>query len=123
MKIAFLVTRILLGVLFTVFGLNGFLHFIPTGPMPAGPAGQFIGALSQTHYMDFVFAVQLIGGILLLVNRYVVLALTLLAPVIVNIILFHACMAPSGLPLAFVACLLWLFSAYRYRETFASLLR
>src|SRR5271165_6835956 len=114
MKILFLVSRILLGLLFTVFGLNGFLHFIPMGPMPTGPAAQFIGALGETPYMTAVFGIQLIGGILLLLNRYVPLALTLLAPVIVNIILFHAFMAPSGLPLAAVACILWLLTAYRF---------
>ena len=123
MKTFTLITQILLGLLFTVFGLNGFLHFIPMGPMPTGTAGQFIGALSQSHYMDVVFAIQLICGVLLLVNWYVLLALTVLGPVIVNIILFHACMAPSGLPLALIVSCLSLFLLWAYRDRFAAILR
>src|SRR5882672_11265697 len=112
------IARVLLGLLFLVFGLNGFLHFIPMGPMPTGLAGQFVAALSQSHYMSVVFAFQLIPGILLLLNRYVPLALTLLAPVIVNIILFHAFLAPAGLPLAIVATVLWILAAHRVRSIF-----
>jgi uncharacterized membrane protein YphA (DoxX/SURF4 family) len=123
MNIASLIARILLGLLFVVFGLNGFLHFIPMGPMPAGPASQFLGALSESHYMTVVFALQLIPGILLLLNRYVSLALTVLGPVIVNIILFHAFMAPSGLPLAILAAILWFLTAYKVRSNFAGLLQ
>ncbi len=123
MKTVSLIARILLGLIFTIFGLNGFLHFIPTGPLPAGPAGQYFSALSESHYMDFIFAVQLIGGIVLLIGRYVPLALTVLAPVIVNIVLFHATMAPSGLPLAIVTVILWLLAAHRFRANFAGLLQ
>ena len=102
MKIVTVIARLLLGVIFLVFGLNGFLHFIPMPP-PAGLAGQFLGALFVSHYLVFVFLLQVIPGVLLLINRYVPLALTLLGPIIVNIVLFHALMAPSGLPLAVVA--------------------
>lgn len=107
MKIAFTIARILLGLLFTVFGLNGFLHFIPMQP-PAGLAGQYLGALFLSHYLVPVFLLQLIGGLLLLVNRYVPFGLLLLGPVLVNILLFHSLMAPAGLPMALVATLLWL---------------
>jgi len=106
MKIAATVARILLGFMFTVFGLNGFLHFIPMQP-PPGLAGQYMGALFVSHYLVVVFVVQLVGGLLLLANRYVPLALILLGPVIVNIICFHAFLAPEGLPLALVATVLW----------------
>lgn len=106
MKIAVLIARILLGLLFFVFGLNGFLHFIPTPP-PPGLAGQYMGALFLSHYLVPVFLLQIIGGLLLLVGRYVPLALLLLGPVIVNILLFHSLMAPSGLPVALVATVLW----------------
>src|SRR6202051_4997025 len=99
MKTASAVARYLAGVTFLVFGLNGFLHFIPMPP-PAGVAGQFLGALFVSHYLVFVFLLQVIPAVLLLINRYVPLALTLLGPVIVNILLFHALMAPDGLPLA-----------------------
>jgi putative oxidoreductase len=118
MKIAALISRILLGLLFTVFGLNGFLHFIPMKP-PTGLAGQFMGALFVSHYLVVVFLVQLIGGILLLVNRFVPLALLLLGPVLVNILLFHSFMAPEGLPMALFATVLWLIVFAGVRQAFA----
>src|ERR1700757_1362037 len=98
MKIFTNVSRFLLGFIFLVFGLNGFLPFIPTPP-PSGVAGQFLGSMFVTKYLLFVFAIQLIGGVLLLVNRYVPLALTILAPLLVNILLFHSLMNPAGLGL------------------------
>ena len=102
MRILTLIARLLLGLLFVVLGLNAFLHFLNLGPMPSGLAGQFIGALVQSHYMWVVAALQVIAGVLLLVNRFVPLALVLLGPVIVNILLFHIFLQPSGLPLAVV---------------------
>lgn len=121
MKIAALIARILLGLVFLVFGLNGFLQFIPAGPMPPGLAGQFLTALMQSHYVFVVSALQLAGGVLLLVNRYVPLALTILGPVIVNILFFHLLMAPSGLPIAIVVVALWGVLAFRHRQYFSSL--
>lgn len=122
MKIASLIARYLLGLIFLVFGLNGFLHFIPMPP-PAGTAGQFLGALFVSHYLVVVFALQLAGAILLLLGRYVPLALTLLAPVIVNILLFHAFMAPSGLPMALIVAVLWVVVATSVWPAFAGLLQ
>jgi len=98
--------RFLLGLIFLVFGLNGFFHFIPMPP-PSGVAGQFLGSMFVTKYLLFVFAIQLIGGVLLLINRYVPLALTILAPIIVNILLFHSLMNPEGLGLALLVAILW----------------
>lgn len=121
MKIVTLIARILLGLLFAVFGLNGFLHFIPMQP-PTGLAGQYMGALFLSHYLTVVFALELVGGLLLLVNRYVPLALTLLGPVLVNIVLFHACLAPAGLPMALFAVVLWLIVFAGVRGSFAGLL-
>ena len=121
MKIAALIARILLGLIFVVFGLNGFLHFIPMGPMPSGLAGQFIGALFQSHYVLVVSALQVAGGVLLLVNRYVPLGLVLLGPVIVNILLFHLLMDPKGLPLAIVVVILWGVVALRHRQSFSGI--
>jgi putative oxidoreductase len=106
MKIATLIARILLGLLFLVFGLNGFLHFIPMPP-PTGLAGQYFTVLFVSHYMVLVFLLQVIGGALLLANRFVPLALILLGPILVNILLFHSLMAPAGLPLALLATALW----------------
>lgn len=123
MKTTFTVARALLGLIFTVFGLNGFVHFLPMQPMPQGSAMEFITALAESHYMAVVFALQLGTGMLLLINRYTPLALTLLAPVIVNIDLFHVFMAPAGLPLAIVVTVLWLLTAYNLRPSFQPLFR
>jgi putative oxidoreductase len=121
MKIAALIARILLGVVFVVFGLNGFLQFLPMGPMPSGAAGQFLGALLASHYAQVVSFFQIAGGLLLLVNRYVPLGLMLLGPVIVNILLFHLLMQHAGLPLAVVVVILWAIVALRHKRNFAGL--
>ena len=81
------IARYLAGVIFLVFGLNGFLNFIPMPP-PGGIAGQFMGALYASHYLWVIFAFQVIAAVLLLINRYVPLAVAALAPVIVNILSF-----------------------------------
>ena len=120
MKILVTVARILLGFIFLVFGLNGFLQFIPMPP-PSGLAAQFAGALFASHYMMPVFLLQIAGGTLLLANRFVPLALTLLGPVIVNILLFHAFLEPSGLPLALGVTVLWLVLFSASRQAFAGL--
>ena len=120
MKIASTVARYLLGTIFFVFGLNGFLHFIPTPP-PAGVAGQFFAALYLSHYLVVIFLLQLIPAVLLLLNRYVPLALTLLGPIVFNILFFHILMAPSGLPMAFVVLILWTITALSVRSAFQGL--
>ena len=120
MKIAALIARILLGLMFVVFGLNGFLNFLHM-PMPTGLAGQYMGALYMSHYLMFVFLVELVGGILLLAGQFVPLALVLLGPVIVNILLFHTTMAPSGLPPALLATVLWLILFVAHRPAFAGI--
>src|SRR5437773_5794459 len=122
MKIIAIIARFLLGFIFLVFALNGFLHFIPASP-PSGTAGQFVGALLVSNYLVVVFLLQLISAILLLINRYVPLALTLLAPIIVNILLFHLLMAPSGLPLAIVVTVLWVVVFLSVRSAFAGLVQ
>jgi putative oxidoreductase len=118
MKIANSIARILLGLLFLVFGLNGFLHFIPMPP-PSGLAGEYMGVLFVSHYLVVVFLVQVIGGALLLANRFVPFALILLGPILVNILLFHSLMAPAGLPLALFAAVLWGILFYGVRRAFA----
>jgi hypothetical protein len=121
MKTTTVIARFLLGFIFLVFGLNGFLHFIPAPPPPAGTAGQFVGALLASNYLVVVFLLQLIPAILLLLNRYVPLALTLLAPIIVNILLFHILMVPSGLALALVVTVLWIATFLSVRSAFDGL--
>jgi putative oxidoreductase len=120
MKTTSTIARYLLGFVFLVFGLNGFLHFIPS-PLPPGVAGQFLGALFISHYLIPIFLLQLIPALLLLAGRYVPLALTLLAPVIVNIFFFHALMQPNGLPLAFVVIILWILTYLSVRSAFAGI--
>jgi putative oxidoreductase len=120
MRSASVIARYLVGVIFLVMGLNGFLNFIPFPP-PVGIAGQFMGALSVSHYLWVIFAFQVIAGVLLLVNRYVPLAVAVLAPVIVNILCFHALMAPSGLPLALLVAVLWAVIFVDLRPAFAGL--
>jgi putative oxidoreductase len=120
MKIAALIARILLGLAFLVFGMNGFLNFIP-GSMPAGLAGQFVGALVQSHYMFVISGLQVVGGALLLANRFVPLALTVLGPIVVNIFFFHLLIFRQGAPGATVVVILWSIVAFRYRQAFSGL--
>ena len=122
MKHLYLLARLLLGLVFVVFGLNGFLHFIPMKPPAPGDAAQFMGALASSHYTVVIFALQCLGGVLLLAGRFVPLGLTLLGPVVVNIFLFHALMEPQGLPIALVTALLWLITAWGVRGAFEGIL-
>src|SRR6267142_4069128 len=121
MKIVTLIARLLLGLVFVVFGLNGFLNFLSMGPMPTGLAGQFMGALFLSHYYWVVAALQIAGGALLLANRFVPLALVLLGPVIVNIICFHVFMNPSGAVPAAVVTVLWLIVFFGKRQYFSGI--
>src|ERR1700730_17508993 len=120
MRIASVIARYLAGVNFLVMGLNGFLNFIPLPP-PGGIAGQFLAALYVSHYLWVIFAFQVIAGVLLLVNRYVPLAVAMLAPVLVNILAFHILMAPSGLPLALFVAVLWAAIFIDVRPAFSGL--
>ncbi len=118
MKILTLIARLLLGLIFVVFGLNGFLNFISMGPMPTGLAGQFIGALIQSHYMWVIAALQIAGGPLLLMNRF---GLVLLGPVIVNILCYHVFLNPTGIALALVVTILWFIIFYGHRQYFSGI--
>src|ERR1044071_9341955 len=123
MKIATIVARSLLGLIFVVFGSNMFLHFIQMPPPPEGPARDFMTALFVSHFLYFIGALQVAGGVLLLSGRWVPLGLTVLGPIIVNILAFHIFMAPAGLPLAIVVAVLALFLLGHYRGNFAGLVR
>ena len=122
MEIATIIARSLLGLLFAVMGSNEFLHFFPLPPM-SGEAGAFIGAMFVTNYLYVFAAFEVIGGLLLLTGRYGPLGLTLVGPVVVNILAFHTFMAPSGLPVALVVSVLALFLLWSYREHFAGLVK
>lgn len=121
MKIVTAIARYLLGLMFLVFGSNMFLNFIPMGPLPAGLAGQFTAALFAAHYFYVVGAIMVVSGILLLVNRYVGLGLTLLGPVLFNILVFHILMNPAGIGPGVFATLLWLLVAWQHRTVFERL--
>jgi len=121
MRIVVLIARILLGLVFLVFGLNGFLNFIPVGQLPSGLAGQFVTALLQSHYVQVVCAFEVAGGALLLINRYVPLGLTLLGPIIVNILLYHLLLFHMGVGIGVVVAILWGIVAFYHRQSFAGL--
>jgi uncharacterized membrane protein YphA (DoxX/SURF4 family) len=120
MKIAVLIARILLGLIFVFFGLNAFFNFLHA-PMPTGIAGQFIGALYTSHFYVVPFGFQLIGGLLLLIGRFIPLALVILAPILVNILTFHLTMAPGILP-GLVCTVLWFIIFAGHRSSFAGIL-
>jgi len=121
MRIVAIVARILLGLVFFVFGMNGLHPFMPNPPATP-PAAAFFGALAATHYMFvLIFGAQVIGGALLLLGLAVPFALVILAPVIVNIVCFHTFLAPDLLPLALVVAALEVFLAWHYRAAFAPL--
>jgi uncharacterized membrane protein YphA (DoxX/SURF4 family) len=115
--------RSLLGLIFFVFGLNFFLHFLPTPPM-SGPPAEFATAMAATGYLFVLVKVtEVVGGALLLAGRYVPLALALLAPVVVNIVFFHAFLAPSGLAVPIVVLALEVFLAWAYRSAYLPMLQ
>jgi putative oxidoreductase len=120
MKILTLVARILLGLAFLIFGLNGFLNFLHA-PLPAGTAGQFASALAATHYMHFISGLEVVAALLLLVNRFVPLALVLLGPIIVNILLFHIFMLPSTIGPGVLVTILWFIIFASVRPAFTGI--
>jgi putative oxidoreductase len=114
--------RILLGLIFVVFGLNGFFHFLPMPPMPE-KAAAFAGALfSSGYFFPFLKTIEVICGVLLLVGAFVPLALVVLAPIIANIFMFHAFLAPSGLPLPIIIGLLEIYLAF-FAEPYSSIVK
>lgn len=121
MKYAIVIARVLLGLVFVFFGSNAFLHFIPMPPMQ-GQAGAFIGALISSGYIYVIAGLQVIGGLCLLIGtRFIPLGLTLLGPVIVNIMLYHIFLDPTGLPMAIIISILALFLLWIYRDRFPAI--
>ena len=114
--------RLFMGLIFTVFGLNFFLHFLPMPPAPPRAAA-FAGALFASGYLfPLLKATEVVAGLLLLGGLFVPLALAVLAPIIVNIIGFHLFLEPSGLPLPLVVLAAELYLAWSYRSAFAPML-
>jgi putative oxidoreductase len=123
MKKAAAVPRVLLGLIFVFFGSNHLHAFLPSGPPQTGPAGEFTHALTVTHYLSIVGLCEVIPGLLLLINRFVPLALLILGPVIVNILLSGFLMAPLGLPAGIVVAVLWAVVFWQVRGAFAVVFR
>jgi len=123
MKIATIIVRILLGLIFVVFGSSAFLRFLPMPPLPQGLAGLYLKAFFESGYVYVIGGMQVIAGLLLLIGRFVPLGLTILAAIIFNIWAFHILMAPEGFPPALLVTALELFLLWRYRENFAGILR
>ena len=120
MKVLTIIARVLLGLVFIVFGSNAFLNFIPAPP-PPGLAGDFTKVFLASGYIYFIGGFQVIAGLLLLIGRFVPLGLTILGAIIVNIWAFHLLMMPEGLPPGIVVTILELFLVWRYRDAFAVL--
>ena len=117
MKIAVVIARILLGIPFLVFGLNYFFHFLPMPP-PPGDAGVLMGILYSHGWLVFHGVLYVIAGLLLIVGRYVPVALVILGPILVNILLFHVTLAPSGFAPGVICALLELFLIWAYWPAF-----
>lgn len=118
------IARIIMGLAFLVFGLNGFLHFIPQpkDAMPEGVTALMTGFMKSGYMMPLIFGTQTLVGVLLLINCFVPLALALIAPVIVNIICFHVFLMPSTIAPGIVVAVLELYLAWSYRKAFAPML-
>ena len=123
MKVATIIVRILLGLVFVFFGSNFFFHFIPTPPPPPGLVGDYIKVFVASGQANVIGAMQVLCGLLLLIGRFVPLALTILAGIIFNILMFHILMDPSGIGPGIVVTLLWSFLVSQYRQAFAGILR
>ena len=123
MKIVATIARVLMGVVFVVFGANQIIPFLPTPQLPAGAMKDFVTVLGRTHYTVMVGFFQLVPGIMLLINRYVPLALTVLAAQLVNILTFHILVAHTGLfPVPMLVVILWIIVFWRVRGSFAGIL-
>jgi uncharacterized membrane protein YphA (DoxX/SURF4 family) len=123
MKVVTTIARILLGLAFVVFGANAFLLFLPMPPPPPGLAGDFFRVFVESHYMHVVAAMQVLGGLLLLIDRFVPLGLTILGAIIFNILTFHVLMSPAEIMLAAIVAVLELFLVWQYRDRFAGIFK
>jgi putative oxidoreductase len=116
------IARSLLGMIFLVFGLDGFFHFLHM-PGPTGVAAQFVGAIFVSHFYVVVFLLQIVPAVFLLANRYVPLSLTILGPIIFNIVCIHIFMMGAGLLLAILVTFLWFLVAYSVRSAFSGIFK
>jgi uncharacterized membrane protein YphA (DoxX/SURF4 family) len=120
MKIAVLIARGILGLIFTVFGVNGFLNFIPI-PELTPEGASFMGVLHDSGYLYVVKIIEIVGGVFLLAGRLVPLSITILGPVVINILLFHIFLDPGGLPMSIIVTAVWSFLLWAHRKHFEGL--
>lgn len=123
MKIASLIARILLGALFVFGGSNHLFNFVPAQPLPPGPAGQFLAGMIGTGYLDFIGVMEVIGGLLIIIQQFVPLGLTILGPIVVNIFVVEALIMPKAIPVALVMLILWVLGAWPFRTLFFPILQ
>ena len=123
MKIAVLIARVLLGLLFFVFGLEFFLKFLNMAQPPMSPQATAFnaGLFGSGYFFPFLKGLEVICGLALIINRFTALFLLVLLPITVNIFLFHVELAPEGAPMAIGILLIHLFLGYAYRKYYASL--
>jgi putative oxidoreductase len=123
MKIASIVARILLGALFVFGGSNHLFNFVPAQPLPPGPAGQFIAGMTGIGYLTFIGVMEVIGGLLIITQQFVPFGLTILGPIVVNILVVEALIMPKAVLVAVVMIVLWVVSAWPLRRLFFPLLQ
>jgi putative oxidoreductase len=123
MRIASIIARYLLGLMFTVFGLNAFFHFIPQPPPPPGLVTDYMHVMMASHYIYFIAAFEVLAGVLLLIDRFVPLALTILAAIIANVFIFHLTMAPATIGPGILAAILWILVFIPHRHGFRHMFR
>ena len=121
MKIVVIGVRLILGLVFFVFGLNIFFHFIPT-PTPPGDATTLMTLMFVHGWFKVIGTLEILGGALLLSGRFVPLGLTILGPILLVIVLFHSTLAPAGLAFAMFWTLMELYLIYSYRASFEPML-
>ena len=120
MKVAATVARYLLGVGFIVFGLNAFFEFMPPLELPED-GGQFIGLLFESGYFNYIAIIKIVAGLMLVLGRFVPLGLTLLGPILVNILLFHISFDPAGIGMGLFFTILWFVVFSAHRDSFKGL--
>ncbi len=123
MKIASLIARILLGALFIFGGANHLFNFVPAQPLPPGAAGQFLAGMIGTGYLDFIGVMEVLGGLLIIIQQFVPLGLTILGPIVVNIFVIEALIMPKAIPVALVMVTLWILGAWPFRTLFFPILQ
>ncbi len=123
MKIVSLIARILLAAVFVFAGSNHLFNFFGKQPLPPGPAGQLIGGMIETGYLNFIGVMEVIGGLLLLANQFVPFGLTILGPLVINIFVVNVLIAPRALPAAILMALFWVVGAWPFRSLFFPILQ